>query len=162
MMCDNCREQDAVVQVMRIGPEGPVEINLCEKCAAEKGIETNVTMSPKSALAELLLPAQKPLAALAGETGRCPFCSYSLRDFRTTGRLGCARCYESFDGTLRDLLRRVHGSSQHAGKAYVAPETEWTQESTVLSELRRRLRRAVDSEQFELAAELRDQIKVLE
>ncbi len=91
------------------------------------------------------------------------FCAATLRDFRATGRLGCARCYTSFEASLRDLLRRVHGGHKHVGKIYQPPASQTEGgATTVLSELRDRLRRAVENEQFELAAELRDRIKVLE
>ncbi|HEU4563229.1 MAG TPA: UvrB/UvrC motif-containing protein [Gemmatimonadaceae bacterium] len=161
MLCDNCRERDAVIQVMQIVDKGPVKHNLCEKCAAEKGFETTVS-APKNPLVEFLMPAQKALPATLAEAGRCPFCSSTLRDFRTTGRLGCARCYTSFEASLRDLLRRVHGSHRHVGKRYEPPRPEMPESVGTLSELRERLRRAVENEQFELAAELRDQIRVLE
>ena len=36
------------------------------------------------------------------------------------------------------------------------------EKSSVLGELRERLRRAIEQEQFEVAAELRDRIRVLE
>src|ERR1051325_3908863 len=49
---------------------------------------------------------------------RCPECGSTLRDFRDSGRLGCDQCYVSFDVHLRDLLRRLHGSSQHVGERY--------------------------------------------
>lgn len=161
MLCDNCRERDAVIQVMQIVDKGPVKHNLCEKCAAEKGFEPPLS-APKNPLVEFLMPAQKALPATMAEAGRCPFCSATLRDFRTTGRLGCARCYDAFEVSLRDLLRRVHGSAKHVGKRYQPPSALHEEAPTVLSELRERLRRAVESEQFELAAELRDRIRVLE
>jgi protein arginine kinase activator len=161
MLCDNCRERDAVIQVMRIVDKGPVKHNLCEKCAAEMGFEPPLS-TPKNPLVDFLMPAQKALPTAAGEAGRCPFCSATLRDFRATGRLGCARCYGAFGESLRDLLRRVHGSSKHVGKRYQPPAAPEEESLSVLSELRDRLRRAVENEQFELAAELRDRIKVLE
>jgi protein arginine kinase activator len=40
--------------------------------------------------------------------------------------------------------------------------SESLEHSAVLGELRDRLRRAIESEQFELAADLRDRIKVME
>jgi len=52
---------------------------------------------------------------------RCPACGSTLRDFRDSGRLGCDQCYVSFDTHLRDLLRRLHGSSQHVGERYDLP-----------------------------------------
>jgi protein arginine kinase activator len=63
---------------------------------------------------------------------------------------------------MRELLRRVHGNSRHAGRAYRPPQGEMTEQATIVGELRERLRRAIESEQFELAADLRDRIKVLE
>ena len=162
MLCDNCRERDAVIQVMQIVDKGPVRHNLCEKCAAEKGFETTVN-TPKNSLVEFLLPAQKALPATMAEVGRCPFCSATFRDFRASGRLGCARCYTTFESSLREVLRRVHGNHKHVGKRYQSPQMRPVAESAgLLSELRERLRRAVENEQFELAAELRDRIRVLE
>ena len=160
MVCDNCKERDAVIQVMQVTEKGQTRLNLCERCAAEQNIETTLSQ-PKQSLLDHLLPAQKQLAA-AVETNRCAFCSSSLRDFKSSGRLGCARCYVSFESTMRDLLRRVHGSSRHVGKQYRATEPRTDQRDVVLRELRERLRRAIEAEQFEVAAELRDRIKVME
>jgi protein arginine kinase activator len=56
----------------------------------------------------------------------------------------------------------VHGSSRHIGHAYHPPMTEAMERTAMLSELRDRLQRAIEKEQFELAADLRDRIKVLE
>ncbi|HEX5438226.1 MAG TPA: UvrB/UvrC motif-containing protein [Gemmatimonadaceae bacterium] len=134
-------------------------LHLCEKCAAEKGVETTVNM-PVHTLTEFIQAVQKQLPT--ADAPRCPFCSATIRDFKATGRLGCARCYTAFEPSLRDLLRRVHGNSRHLGKKYQPPEPRQAEGATVLSELRERLRRAIDAEQFEVAAKLRDQIKVLE
>ena len=94
-----------------------------------------------------------------------------MDDFRQTGRLGCARCYTTFEPPLRDLLRRLHGSTQHVGERYSAPPAAGLAEvagaagaapDTRVSVLKEQLRRAVEAEDFELAAELRDRLKVLE
>jgi protein arginine kinase activator len=102
-------------------------------------------------------------AALTNSDGsRCAFCQTTMADFRSTGRWGCAHCYSAFEHGMRELLRRVHGSSRHVGKAYRAPQNELQERTAALGELRERLRRAIESEQFELAADLRDRIRVLE
>ena len=94
---------------------------------------------------------------------RCAACGSTLRDFRESGRLGCAQCYESFETHLRDLLRRLHGSSQHVGERYGPPAGAGAADPRVqLLDLKEQLRRAVENENFELAAELRDRIRVLE
>jgi protein arginine kinase activator len=102
----------------------------------------------------------------AGLDVPCPACGASLRDFRQSGRLGCAVCYEAFESHLRDLLRRLHGSARHEGEAYrpqgLAPAPAAAPRGGALEELREKLRRAVEAENFELAAELRDRIRVLE
>ena len=141
--------------------KGVTELHLCERCAAERGIETQVA-APKQPLTDFILAVQKQIPATMLENSRCSFCSGTLRDFKNTGRLGCAYCYSTFESSLRDLLRRVHGNSRHQGKRYQPPEATLAEGATVLSELRDRLRRAVEQEQFEEAARLRDQIKVME
>lgn len=161
MLCDHCKERDAVIQVTQIVDKGPVKHNLCERCASEKGFETTVS-SPKSSLVEFLMPLQKALAASPAEIGRCGGCGSTLRDFQKTGRLGCPQCYSSFETSLRDLLRRVHGNHRHVGKRYDAPDPLAPAPEEGLPDLRARLQRAIENEQFELAAKLRDQIKVLE
>src|SRR5205823_13939384 len=94
---------------------------------------------------------------------RCAACGSTLKDFRESGRLGCAQCYESFQTHLRDLLRRLHGSSQHVGERYTPPGTDAAADPRIqLLELREQLRRAVENENFELAAELGDRTRVLE
>jgi protein arginine kinase activator len=161
MLCDNCRENDAVVTLTKI-VQGEVRTErLCERCAAAQGVETSVALA-KHPLGDFLHAAQQQATGPNAETAHCDFCSMSLRDFRTTGRLGCALCYASFERSLRELLRRVHGSSRHAGRRYEAPRSEEMQRANSMLELRDRLRRAVDSEQFELAASLRDQIRGME
>jgi protein arginine kinase activator len=161
MVCDNCKERDAVVELIRPVENEVKKFHLCEKCAAEQGVETTVS-APKHPLAGLLQPAQQHLAVSHGDATRCNFCSATLRDFRSTGRLGCAHCYGAFEPSLRELLRRVHGNSRHVGRRYEPPRLELLERATTLGELRERLRRAIESEQFELAADLRDRIRVLE
>jgi protein arginine kinase activator len=162
MLCDACRESDAVIQVTQV-TESPVrQLNLCEKCAAKRGIETQLSL-PKQPLTDFILAVQqKALPASDADATRCSFCQGTLRDFKNTGRLGCAYCYGAFEANLRDLLRRVHGESRHKGKQYVAPVETPAEGATVLAELRDRLKRAIDQEQFEEAAKLRDQIRVIE
>jgi len=161
MLCDNCRERDAVVHLTQIVQSAVTQVHLCEKCAAERGVETTVA-APKHPLGDFLQAAQQQMTVAQGDATRCAFCSATLRDFRASGRLGCARCYGAFEASLRDLLRRVHGSSRHAGKTYAPPQPEMFERATTLGELRDRLRRAVEMEQFELAATLRDQIRGVE
>jgi protein arginine kinase activator len=158
MLCENCRENDAVVNLTTIKDNAVTQQHLCERCAAAKGVETSVAM-PKHPLGDFLQAVQQKAALPAGEQTACHFCGGTGRDFRASGRLGCARCYGAFDKSIRELLRRLHGNSRHAGRRYEPPADEALERASTVGLLRERLRRAVDNEQFELAAELRDRLR---
>ncbi len=165
MQCDNCHQRPAAIHLTQIVDNSVTKIHLCEECAAEKGVHSGATVS-KYPLSSFLASVGKGAAAAlpaGAEDHACQFCSATLQDFRKTGRLGCPHCYESFSSHLRDLLRRIHGSSQHTGEAYLPPDAaDGPDRGRLLVELRQRLHKAVESENFELAAELRDRIRVLE
>ena len=161
MLCDNCHQRDAVVNLTTIENNAVRQLHLCEQCAAERGVETTVAPT-KHPLGDFLQAVQNQLVVAQGDATRCTFCSMTYRDFKSSGRLGCAHCYGAFERSLRELLRRVHGNSRHAGRRYEAPRPETLERDSTLGELRDRLRRAIEAEQFELAADLRDRIRVLE
>ena len=165
MLCDNCKEREAIINLTQVEHDSKVTLHLCEQCAQQKGVETGAAVM-KSPLGNFLgaLGKGAALVPTAADGARCPACGSTLRDFRDTGRLGCDQCYVSFDAHLRDLLRRLHGSSQHVGERYDVPGEAGAEADprSHLLELKAQLRRAVEGENFELAAELRDRIRVLE
>ena len=161
MVCDQCGERDAVVHLTQIVENAVTQVHLCEKCAAERGIETTVA-EPKHPLGDFLQAVQQQAAQMPGDAARCAYCGTSIRDFRASGRLGCARCYGAFEQSLRELLRRVHGSTKHEGWRYETRDPEIVSRAETLRELRDKLQRAVSDEAFETAATLRDRIRGLE
>ncbi|MCC7053346.1 MAG: UvrB/UvrC motif-containing protein [Gemmatimonadaceae bacterium] len=158
MVCDACGERDAVVHLTQVVDETMTQVHLCEQCAAEKGVETTVT-SAKTPLTALLQSVQQQMAGNPSDQARCAFCQATYKDFRASGRLGCARCYGTFEPQLRDLLQRVHGATRHTGLAYGPPAPDQLQRASTVLELREQLRRAIELEQFEQAAKLRDRLK---
>lgn len=161
MMCESCHERDAVVHLTTIENNAVHQLHLCEKCAADRGVETPVA-TPKHPLGEFLQAVHEQVAASSGDSARCSFCSTTMADFRVSGRWGCARCYTNFETGIRELLRRVQGNHRHIGRSYRVPMSETLERAAVLGELKDRLRRAIESEQFEIAADLRDRIRVME
>ena len=165
MSCEQCHEREAVIHLTQIVNEQVTTLHLCERCAAEKGVESPGS-TPKTPLGTFLaamgqeLPDQAPAPRTAEN---CPRCGGSLQDFRESGRLGCSDCYRTFEAPLRDLLRRLHGSTHHMGERYSdrGPAAPPAQKGHA-AELREQLRLAVETENFELAAELRDRLRVLE
>ena len=164
MSCDQCHEREAVIHLTQIVNEQVTTLHLCERCAAEKGVESpgSVAKTPLGSFLAAMgkgLPDAEPVAR-AGES--CTRCGASLQDFRESGRLGCPECYHSFEVPLRDLLRRLHGSTHHVGERYAERDGSAPEARQTTTELREQLRLAVETENFELAAELRDRLRVLE
>lgn len=164
MQCEQCGEREAVVHLTQIADDQVTVVHLCEKCAADRGVDTGAAqgqtplggfLATLSGLGELPVPAGAP--------ERCPGCGASFDDFRRTGRLGCAVCYTTFAAPLRDLMRRLHGATAHAGERYrdAGPggEAAAGDDSANMASLQSQLRAAIDSEDFELAARLRDQLR---
>ncbi len=164
MKCENCGENEAVIHLTQIENNEMTTSHLCEACAAAKGLETGEEPSGfplADFLAQMGGESSEPSAG-AEDDGPCPFCGLTFAGFREAGRLGCPHCYSTFEGRLRGLLRRIHGSTQHVGKVYLPPDPTASEREKRLEGLRRRLQRAVQSEDFERAAELRDEIRSLE
>jgi protein arginine kinase activator len=160
--CDRCGKNEAAIHFTQIQHNETLTRHLCETCAAALGLDPGLgaTTAP---LTDFLAQMGK---ALVGETpsaaGTCPGCGLTIADFKRTGRLGCARCWAAFEPSLRGLLRKLHGGTQHVGKVYLPPDPTEMDRTARVTSLRRSLQRAVDEEDFERAAALRDQIRRME
>ncbi len=162
-ICDQCGDADAVVHLTQIVNNEMKVSHLCEKCAAAKGVEggEDPTNFPLTGFLAQLADAPDS-EDLPEALGPCSFCGLTFENFREAGRLGCPHCYTTFESYLRGLLRRVHGSTQHVGKVYLPPDPGASEVEKQVEVLRHKLQRAVDSEDFERAAGLRDKIREME
>jgi len=168
MVCDACKQQQATVHLTEIVNEQMTELHLCESCANQKGaqVESHFGLADLlSGLAEMGKPqggsqeTREEEEAAANKA--CPSCGMTYEDFRKVGRLGCADCYATFKRNLASLLKRIHGSPHHLGKTparLVKPQKARIE----LAELKRHLEQAIEMEEFEKAAQLRDQIREME
>ncbi len=163
MVCENCGSADAVMHLTQIVDNEMRSLHLCEKCAAEKGVE-GTSVPENFPLTDFLAQMGKEGSSgtAVQRAGSCSFCGLTFKEFREVGRLGCPHCWTSFEGHLRSLVRRIHGSSQHVGKVYLSPDPSVSEREKRLEGLRRKLKRAVEMEDFERAAELRDEIRDME
>lgn len=162
MTCESCGSADAVVHVMHIEKNEMNTLHLCEQCANERGVEQ--TPPPNNLALSGLLEQVAQTGAQGDQEleGECGFCGLTLADFKAKGRFGCPHCYVSFEHGLRRLLRRIHGASRHVGKVYLSPAAGRDELQRRLQELKSKLQRSVEGEDFERAALLRDQIRSLE
>ncbi|MEM6278784.1 MAG: UvrB/UvrC motif-containing protein [Verrucomicrobiota bacterium] len=175
MKCDLCQTEKATIFFSQVVDGTLQKVNLCKKCADEKG----VTDPTGFALADMLdgMGEETNIETPSNEDDLlCPSCGFSQTDFKKTGRFGCADCYEVFDEGLDSLLEAMHKHTQHSGKVPTtfpelpegkmtpaAPEETVTDSSTdKLSELKVSLSKSVEDEDYEEAARLRDQISQLE
>jgi protein arginine kinase activator len=162
-MCQHCKTRPAKVHYTEIVNDNMVAMNLCLECAEEKGIDVNKAGS-YSGLGDLVAGLIDDTVESEAERiskVRCPSCGYDYSDFKKIGRLGCPECYDAFEAQLVQVLRHVHGSTQHAGKksTQVGERAVARERMTVLRE---ELAEAIRSEDYERAAGIRDEIRGLE
>lgn len=157
MLCGLCKQKNATVHLTQIANEKMQKVDLCEDCAKEKGVNDPAGFS----LADMLLGlgASQEMAAASGDPDvKCPGCGFTQAEFKKSGRLGCAECYETFSEGLDALLKTMHKGTRHTGKVPAGMQLRDDLEKQ-LKELQSQLDAAVAAEKFERAAELRDDIK---
>jgi len=159
MLCGLCKQKEATVHLTQIAGEKMQKVDLCEQCAKEKGVNDPDAFS----LADMLLglgASQEMEEATGNNELKCPSCGFSQADFKKSGRLGCAVCYETFAEGLESLLKSMHKGTRHTGKV---PEgmRRASDAKKRLHELQTRLDQSIEQEDFEHAAVLRDDIKKL-
>ena len=162
-ICDgkNC-ESPAVVYVKQIVGGKASDYCYCRACAEKKGISTGASQEFEAPASAAPLEDETRVSTATCPPGPCSFCGLTWDAFKQSGRLGCPECYAAFEPNLRSLLRRVHGAALHAGKVYLPPDPAGVDIDRRIGTLRRRLRRAVEAEDFETAAQLRDRILEME
>lgn len=153
------------------------EMHLCEDCPKLKKVNVDQQFGLAGLLAdfgELAASSLEPAEAVGKPVLQCTHCGLEYNEFRKCGRLGCAHCYESFKKPISVLLKNIHGSDKHRGKAptkivrnYSVKEVVEKQpapkptKEDLLQGLQQQLEQAIDKQDFEQAALLRDQIKDL-
>lgn len=163
MQCQICGKKPAVVHFTEIVNNKKSEFHVCEKCAEEKGYHVPLVKT-KFSVGDLLAGmVEQPGAGEEARIGRvqCPRCHLVYSQFKETGRLGCSDCYPTFRSQLRPLLRRIHGSTKHMGKAPVRDAARVAVRREV-QRLHEDLQKAIECEEFETAAQIRDQIRGIE
>lgn len=173
MKCEVCGKKKATVHLTELVDENISELHICEDCAREKSAQ----MEQQFGLADLLAGLSNfgnPLGEKQTQKQilSCPNCQTTYEEFKKHGRLGCSECYQAFREQLGSLLKKIHGSSKHAGKLpkHVAVEVSVAEKSSSaavvegdgIAALKEQLQQAVLCEDYERAAELRDEIRSME
>lgn len=168
MECQDCKKQEATVHLTQIVNNEKTSLSLCKDCAAARGFHSPLDNVPFP-LAEILssMAAKMPIGKMdAANDLICSGCGLSFEQFTRQGRFGCGQCYRTFRANIEPIMRKIHGASLHRGKT---PELQ-TQTGVELDtprpiveeeRLRGALKEAIESEDFERAAELRDKLRAI-
>jgi protein arginine kinase activator len=156
-----CKEKPATLFLTKISADNKKQdLNLCDACAKAKGLDNDPTafLVPDADIMLGLGASQELEQAVSGVETKCPRCGFSQADFKKSGRLGCPDCYKTFAEGLSGLLKTMHKGTRHTGKT---PEAlRQTRESVDrLKLLQKKLAKAIEGEDYETAATLRDEIK---
>lgn len=171
MLCGKCNQNEATVH-FRQNINGDVkEIHLCPQCAAELGYDNifsgfeslnpfaGFDMGMQNILGSLFsqeLPAKK-----MPQSRKCSFCGTTFEEFAQSAMAGCAHCYDEFLDDMLPYIQRIHGKTRHVGKIPASAGKELKMQRELTS-LKKQLNDAVTAQEYEKAAQFRDQIKEIE
>lgn len=160
MQCQICKKNDATIHLTEISGGERTEIHVCETCAVEQEIAVKSHIPINELLSNLLAsqPTDEDLGGAIEQDVVCPNCGFTLAQFQKEGTLGCPADYEVFEKMLRPLIERAHdGRTTHVGKIPSSMPLDKKEQIQLLN-LRQQLEAAIRSEDYELAAKLRDEI----
>ena len=162
MLCQSCSKNTATTHIKTIVNGEFTEYMLCPECAKKlgylnlfDGFGVNVQNFLGSFFGESA--EKKPLPGAK----RCKGCGSSFADIVETGKVGCAACYNTFYDQMMPSIQRIHGNTTHTGKISISAGAKAKLESN-LQKLKNQLKEMIEKQEFEKAAELRDQIKEIE
>jgi len=160
MLCDLCEKREAKIFIKKIENGKQVDYNVCEVCASNalgKTIDfSDLHESIFHSLSDMLAGFSDIDENELEKELKCDECGLTSREFQETGKLGCDKCYQTFEDKLIHLLKRLQGSVQHAGKSL--PGLEHRHE---IDNLKAELQNCIEKEEYERAAVLRDKIREL-
>jgi protein arginine kinase activator len=158
MLCKICKEKEATVHLTKVDGVKMHKVDLCDACSKEK----NVNDPTGGSLSSIFhgMPGAEEFEFESDESTadkKCPTCGFSQANFKKAGRFGCPECYHAFIANLDGLLRSMHRDVRHVGKTPKA----FKQTAGVAEKLKRmeaKMEKAITKEDFEAAADLRDEI----
>ncbi|MEO0123847.1 MAG: UvrB/UvrC motif-containing protein [candidate division WOR-3 bacterium] len=152
MLCDDCKKKPASIFFKDVSGGQIKEVHLCEDCAKKKGILSEKKLSPLEVLQKLLKNTSHE-----DENVICPVCFLNLAEFKKVGRFGCANCLNVFEPYIKTMIKEVQNSEKHIGKR----AKPGGRRAIEVFRLKEELRRALEKEAYEDAAQIRDKLKTL-
>lgn len=166
MICEKCGKEEASVHLTRIINGKKEEIHLCEECA-KKSSQLNIdenNLSFQSLLSGILnhnLSNQESSMFNNNDDDLiCDNCGMTYQKFTEHGLFGCEECFDAFNEKLDSLFKRIHGNLRHTGKRPISFQEKLETKSEI-NKLKAEMQTAVEKENFEKAAEIRDKIHAI-
>lgn len=158
MICQNCNKNEANMHMKRIINGRAAEVHLCSDCARSLGYGeafSGFGLGLGEFFGELLGKGESGV----NNSLRCHGCGKSFDEIVSDGKMGCAECYGVFYDKLLPSLRRIHGKSAYVGSKPTKNDAASLQ--TEISRLKDNLAAAIEEQNFEYAAQIRDEINEL-
>ncbi len=159
MLCQMCKKQAATIHLTEIVNNQKKEVHLCEECAEKQGV-VKTQMSISDFLSGLATGGKTKTREDLPDV-ECTSCGMTLSEFQSGGRFGCVDCYSGFRERIMPLIEKIHDASQHVGKMPQRTDRDVAREKS-LRQLQAELKRAVEREEYEEAARIRDRIRELD
>jgi len=158
--CDICKINPATIHLTQVINNKVQKLDLCEECAKNMGLFSSFFVTPTESF---LSPFLKGLGDIFENVPvkKCSNCGLTWKEFQNSGKLGCFNCYNEFKNELFPLIKRLQGSTTHKGKSVVKKESKKEDLSFEIKKLEMELKKAVEKEEYEKAAVIRDKIKKL-
>lgn len=171
MLCEKCKKNEATVYYRETVNGKTKSWSLCQDCFNElqqanhgKQELANFWNEPFEDFFgnDFLHSLLSPMGGnqFWSEEKRCSLCGASFDDIVAEGKVGCPKCYETFEKELEESVRRIHGTSSHTGRVPGKLKAKFDQKKKI-AELERQQKEAVKNENYEEAARIRDELKAL-
>lgn len=165
MLCEKCQQKTATVHYQQNINGELTQYHLCEHCANEMELtpsfdsffNDNILSGFFNGFSSPISIGSKPVTSSL----TCPNCGFSFEDIQKLGKFGCADCYNTFSKQIASILKNIQANNQHNGKFPQKSGTELKVKHEI-ENLKLKLHKAIENEQYEEAAEIRDKIKELE
>lgn len=173
MLCEKCSKNEATVFYREIVNGKEKKYSLCSDCAAKLEKEGKISFGadmpfgnffndydPMGSLFGSLFAPSFSLQPKSAEQKKCPLCGSTFEELVENGKVGCPKCYEAFADELEPTVRSIHGKTKHTGRAPGKLKAKIDRMKQI-SSLESEMKDAIKAQNFERAAEIRDQLKEL-
>ena len=164
MLCEKCHQKQATVHMQQIVNGIKTEMHLCQDCSTQMDSPVSIEALFNGLLGSFLSMSSDKQSSHKPRVyyEPCGTCGMTYDDFKNSGgKFGCADCYQVFSRELEGILKNVQASTRHEGKFPKTFGVDMFQKREA-NRLRELMNKAIEDENFEEAARLRDEVRSLE